>query len=109
MHFNFRPLGVTQKSFAFFFLAVTVVYFFVSCKKIETTEPSTVIANTSSANNLVAARPNIVLIVGDDIGYEITTCNGGQSYSTPNIDLLASNGKRFRQCDGSADCSPARF
>jgi arylsulfatase A len=85
------------------------VYFFTACKKIEVTEPTNNIASTSTTNDLVAAKPNIILIVGDDIGYELPTCDGGQSYSTPNIDLLAKNGIRFRQCYASPDCSPARF
>jgi len=108
MHFNLRPLLKSQKSPVFFFFLVLTL-FFSACKKIDSTEPGSNIATTSSTNKASANVPNIVLFVGDDIGYEIPTCNGGQSYSTPNIDLLAENGIRFRQCYGSANCSPARF
>ncbi|MDE0937958.1 MAG: hypothetical protein OSA89_18765, partial [Mariniblastus sp.] len=31
-----------------------------------------------------AGKPNIVLIMADDMGYECVTANGGESYSTPN-------------------------
>ena len=53
-------------------------------------------------------KPNVILIVGDDIGYEIPSCNGGQSYSTPNLDHMAANGMRFTQCYGSPYCAPSR-
>lgn len=54
------------------------------------------------------SRPNIIIIVGDDIGYEIPTCNGGQSYSTPNIDYMARNGVRFTQGHALPLCTPTR-
>jgi arylsulfatase A len=109
MNSNFHLQRKIQKNFVLFALILIMGYFFAACKKVENTEPSNSIVTTESKNNLVAAKPNIVLIVGDDIGYEIPTCSGGLSYSTPNIDLLAKNGMRFTQCYGSADCSPARF
>jgi arylsulfatase A len=110
MRFNFHPAPITKKSLVFIFsVVITAVYFFVGCKKLDVTKPANSIANSASSNDIVVTRPNVVFIVGDDIGYEIPTVNGGQSYSTPNIDLLANNGIRFNQCYGSADCSPARF
>ena len=54
-------------------------------------------------------KPNIILIMGDDIGYEVPTCNGGQSYETPNIDWMAKNGMRFTQCHSSPFCAPSRW
>jgi len=64
-----------------------------------------------STNDFVSTsiHPNIILIVGDDIGYEIPTCNGGQSYQTPNLDNMAAQGRRFTQCHSSPLCSPSRF
>lgn len=53
-------------------------------------------------------KPNIILIIGDDIGYEIPTCNGGQSYKTPNLDNLSESGMRFTQCYSSPYCAPSR-
>ena len=55
------------------------------------------------------SRPNIILILGDDVGYEIPTCNGGTSYTTPDLDKMASNGIRFTQFHASPLCSPSRF
>lgn len=43
-------------------------------------------------------RPNIILILADDLGYECLGCNGGRSYETPNIDALAASGVRFTHC-----------
>jgi arylsulfatase A len=40
-------------------------------------------------------RPNIVLIMADDMGYECLGCYGGTSYRTPNLDALARGGVRF--------------
>ena len=42
--------------------------------------------------------PNIVLIVADDLGYEVLRANGGTSYETPNLDALARGGMRFTRC-----------
>lgn len=54
-------------------------------------------------------KPNIILILADDIGYKALGCNGGNLYSTPNIDTLAQNGMRFTQCHSSPLCSPSRY
>lgn len=59
--------------------------------------------DTIPANNI-----NVILIVGDDVGYEIPTCDGGESYSTPHIDSMAQSGMRFTQCYAAPLCSPSR-
>lgn len=53
-------------------------------------------------------RPNILLIMADDLGYETLGCYGGTSYSTPNIDRLAKGGIRFENCHSTPKCSPSR-
>ena len=53
-------------------------------------------------------RPNIVLIMADDVGLEVLGCYGGTSYQTPNIDKLAQNGIRFTNCYSTPKCSPSR-
>lgn len=55
-----------------------------------------------------AERPNVVLIMVDDFGYECITANGGQSYHTPNIDRLAARGLRFENCHVQPLCTPTR-
>ena len=53
-------------------------------------------ASTFMADLSVAARakPNIVLIVADDVGQEVLGCYGGESYPTPQLDALAASGTR---------------
>lgn len=60
------------------------------------------------ATAATAAKPNIVLIMADDFGYECVTANGGQSYRTPNLDRLAATGMRFEQCHVQPLCTPTR-
>ena len=52
-------------------------------------------------------RPNIVLIMDDDMGYCDIGCYGGE-ISTPNLDELAQNGLRFSQFYNTARCCPTR-
>ena len=52
------------------------------------------------------SRPNIILIMADDFGYECVTANGGQSYQTPNLDKLAATGVRFENCHVQPLCTP---
>jgi arylsulfatase A len=53
-------------------------------------------------------KPNIILIMADDFGYECVTANGGESYQTPVLDKLASEGVRFTQCHVQPLCTPTR-
>jgi len=53
-------------------------------------------------------KPNIVLIMADDFGYEAVTANGGQSYQTPHLDRLAATGMRFENCYVQPLCTPTR-
>ena len=55
-----------------------------------------------------AERPNIVLIMADDLGYECLGSYGGTSYDTPNLDALAASGMRFTNCFSTPKCSPSR-
>jgi arylsulfatase A-like enzyme len=55
-----------------------------------------------------AEKPNILLIMADDLGYECLGCNGGTSYRTPNLDKLAATGVRFEHCYCTPLCSPSR-
>src|SRR5450432_3527977 len=52
-------------------------------------------------------RPNILLIVADDLGYTDLGCFGGD-IKTPNIDLLAKQGILFTQFHTSPLCAPTR-
>lgn len=62
------------------------------------------------AQDAADLRPNIVLIYGDDVGYGDLGCYGASKIPTPNLDRLASEGRRFT--DGhcsAATCTPSRF
>ena len=58
-------------------------------------------------SKLTAARPNILVILGDDVGYSDLGCYGGE-IETPNLDRLAANGLRFTNAYNSARCCPTR-
>ena len=53
------------------------------------------------------ARPNIILILADDMGYSDIGCYGGEA-ATPNLDRLASEGLRYTQFYNTARCCPSR-
>lgn len=56
-----------------------------------------------------APRPNIVLIMADDLGYGDLSCYGSELVNTPHIDALAKNGIRFTDYHSNgAVCSPTR-
>jgi len=55
------------------------------------------------------ARPNILFILIDDMGWRDLSCMGSSFYETPNIDRLASEGMLFTDAYSAAPvCSPAR-
>ena len=56
---------------------------------------------------VAAEKPNIIVIVADDLGYSDLGCYGGE-IATPNIDALAKGGVRFSQMYNSARCCPTR-
>lgn len=61
----------------------------------------------SLAQDKEPIKPNIVLIMADDMGFSDIGCFGSE-IPTPNIDALAANGIRFTQFYNSARCSPTR-
>lgn len=61
----------------------------------------------NGANIQQPKRPNILLIMSDDMGYSDIGCYGGE-IRTPNLDGLAANGLRFSQFYNTARCCPTR-
>lgn len=53
-------------------------------------------------------RPNVILIMADDMGYECLSSYGSLSYFTPELDKLASQGIRFEHCISQPLCTPSR-
>lgn len=71
------------------------------------------IAVLLSATNIAAAdevqRPNVVLIIADDLGWGDLGCYGQTKIKTPSIDRLAAEGMRFTSAyTGNAVCAPSR-
>ncbi|BCX46956.1 hypothetical protein HAHE_08640 [Haloferula helveola] len=64
----------------------------------------------SLGSAFAAEKPNIVLINADDLGYGDLGCYGATKLKTPNIDRLATEGRRFTDAHSpSAVCSPSRY
>ena len=57
-----------------------------------------------------APTPNVVVIYADDLGYGDVSCYGATKIATPNIDRLASQGRRFTNAHApAATCTPSRY
>ncbi|MEN9556389.1 MAG: hypothetical protein RLZZ232_2675 [Planctomycetota bacterium] len=63
--------------------------------------------SAASSQPSVKARPNIVIILADDLGYSDLGCYGSE-VATPHLDSLAANGVRFTQFYNTARCWPTR-
>ena len=63
-------------------------------------------ANAAATAN-TATRPNIVVILADDLGYSDLGCYGGE-IATPHLDTLAATGVRFRSFHNTGRCWPTR-
>ena len=56
-----------------------------------------------------ARKPNLIFILADDLGYETVGCLGGESYQTPNLDRLASQGLRLDRAYAMPLCTNSRI
>lgn len=63
---------------------------------------------TSIAQEVADRRPNIIVIMTDDMGYSDLGCYGGTDAQTPHLDSLAERGLRFTQFYNTARCCPTR-
>ena len=62
-----------------------------------------------TATAAAAPKPNIVLILADDLGWKDLSSYGSDLYKTPHIDRLAKEGMRFTQAYSACTvCSPTR-
>ena len=68
---------------------------------------SCLIAAETPGGGASGRRPNIVLIMADDMGFSDIGCYGGEIH-TPNLDRLAAGGLRFTQFYNAARCCPTR-
>jgi len=81
-----------------------ILLLIVSCK---TQGPQKAIEDGSEVT-VSKDRPNVILIMADDLGYETININGGNSYRTPNLDRMALDGIRFDHCYSQPICTPSR-
>lgn len=59
--------------------------------------------------SLTSAKPNVVVVLADDLGYGDLSCYGHKVIQTPNLDRFAKEGLRFTSCySAGANCSPSR-
>lgn len=68
------------------------------------------LSNTVFGQGVKVAKPNIIVIYTDDLGFGDISCNGTASIKTPNIDKLAKGGLNFTNVHAtSATCTPSRY
>jgi arylsulfatase A-like enzyme len=71
---------------------------------------SSLFINGQTPKSAKKDKPNIIVILTDDLGYGDPVCYGGTKIKTPNIDKLASEGVRFTNGYSPAStCSPSRY
>jgi arylsulfatase len=80
-----------------FIIPLLVMLLLAGCKRPPVTQPTA----------LPLKRPNIVIIMADDMGYSDLGCYGSE-INTPNIDRLAANGMRMTQFYNTSRCCPTR-
>ena len=62
----------------------------------------------SAASHAASAKPNIIFILADDLGWTDTATYGSKYYETPNIDRLASQGLKLTRYHNCQNCQPTR-
>ena len=61
------------------------------------------------ASNTSPNKPNVIVILADDLGWADLSCYGSTFHESPNLDKLAAQGMRFTQAYSSSPyCSPSR-
>lgn len=77
-----------------FFLTLCIALHWVPC-------------SINAQEHAAAPRPNVLLILADDLGFSDIGCYGSE-IATPNLDRLARNGLRFMQMHNTSKCFPSR-
>ena len=70
----------------------------------------TLVLLAALASAALGEKPNVIIIMADDLGYGDVSCYGGRTFQTPHIDALAASGQRFTDgyCSAST-CTPTRY
>jgi arylsulfatase len=85
-----------------------VVLAFEAAILLLTSLPRWAIAENQKQAPLAGSRPNIVLIITDDMGYGELACHGNPTIKTPNLDRLHAESTRFVAFHVSPTCAPTR-
>ena len=67
------------------------------------------VALATASHAAAPPRPNIIVILADDLGAKELGCYGNTAHRTPNLDRLAATGVKFETCFTSPVCHPTRF
>jgi arylsulfatase A-like enzyme len=86
------------------FLIITIILWVNSCARGESNSGQSELTDSTYKPNL---KPNIIVIMVDDMGYSDIGCYGGEIH-TSNLDKLAQEGIRFSQFYNYARCCPTR-
>ena len=94
---RFRWISTTKDSQTYLMIILFCVTLFAGCSK------------TQRQEEMNKDKPNILMILVDDLGYGDIGCYGGKNIPTPNIDRLASEGVRFTDAHVMCSvCGPSR-
>ena len=67
-------------------------------------------SNSKDKTTVLPNKPNVIIILADDIGYGDLSCNGEPTINTPNVDNLAAQGVRFTDAHAvAATSTPSRY
>ena len=79
------------------------------CQMLRKLMSSVVLLSVLLGNSFAAERPNIIVVMADDVGFDAIGSYGGQSYPTPHIDALAKSGLKGMHCYSMPVCHPTRI
>lgn len=97
-----RTIRVFQQSL---FVLIALGCLLISASRPLLAEPS---QGNRSHKKTGQDKPNVILIMADDMGYECVGSYGSATYKTPHLDRLAAGGIRFEHCHSQPLCTPTR-
>ncbi len=94
---------MTNNTIRPYYLYFSMIFMLLGCNNQKNEQQSD--ARLQSVRN--DKRPNIIVILADDMGYSDLGCMGSE-IATPNLDRLANNGALFTHCYNASRCCPSR-
>lgn len=87
----------------------SLIFILLSIVLIITTLGSFSSGNENALTKRKYTRPNIIVFMVDDFGYQLPAYTGNESFLTPNLDFMAANGVQFTNCYSHPDGYPSRL